>query len=82
MDLQSDPGRIVVREIADEEWPWYWHAFIGDTRVNGGLAHSYFDGHVEGKRAIATCRKKDFYENFYFDQETHAWYRKGELPPE
>lgn len=78
-DYQSEPGRVVCKPLWDEDDNYYWHAFIGDMRVNGGMSPTYADGMIEGKRAIAIWRKKDFYENFMFDVESGKWIAKGSV---
>ena len=79
VDFQKEPGRVVVKPITDE-W-WYWHAYIGDERINGGLVYCYADGMVEGQRAIAIFRKRDWMQNYIFDYEAGKWYKRGEDPP-
>lgn len=76
VDFQTEPGRVNVKPLHDEEDNWYWHAYIGDTRINGGMVHSYADGMMEGQRAIGIWRRKDFHENFMFDVETEKWVKK------
>lgn len=60
------PGRVDVRRIPDEEWPFYWHAFLGDVRVNGGLAKDRKYAIYLGKNAIAAYR-------YQIWVETHVW---------
>ncbi len=82
IDLQSPPGRYVIKPVEGiDGWPFYWHAYIGDVRVNGGLAQEYLEAVREAKRIISLTRRRDFLENHYFDEETGHWYPKGTLPP-
>ncbi len=82
VDLQTAPGRYVIKETEGiDGWPYYWHAYIGDVRVNGGIAQSYDGAAIEAKRVIALSRRRDFLENHYYDDETGRWLRKGTLPP-
>jgi hypothetical protein len=81
VDLQKDPGRYVIKPVEGiENWPYYWHAFIGNERINGGLAQDHLQAVQEAKRSIALWRKRDFLANFFFDVETQKWWRKGEIP--
>lgn len=80
VDYQKEPGRVVVKPLSKDD-EWYWHAYIGDERVNGGMVERYEDGMVEGKRAIAIWRKQDWMKNYIFDHESGKWYRRGEDPP-
>lgn len=75
------PGRVVCEPIGDDEWPWYWHAFVGEARVNGGVCLDYRDGLYRGRAAIERWREADFIATHYYDEETCAWYEKGTLPP-
>jgi len=68
------PGRYVIKD-------GYWHAYIGDQRVNGGICSDYLDGAERATRAIALARNQMLHEQFYWDAETCDWVRKGELPP-
>ena len=79
VDYQKEPGRVVVKPLADDQW--YWHAYIGDVRVNGGMVDQYAEGMSEGQRAIAIFRKQDWMKNYIFDFESGKWYRRGEDPP-
>jgi hypothetical protein len=76
--VEQKPGRVVIKPNA---LGFYWHAFVGDERINGGLCDDYTEAQVEAKRAIAIWRKRDWMDNYYFDAETQKWYRKGTLPP-
>ncbi len=80
-DLRADPGRYDIREIADCEWKFYWHAFVGELRVNGGVCKDYSQGARRAVRAIACARESALREGYYWDVETCAWVKKGELPP-
>ena len=73
----AEPGRVVGKAIDDEDWPFYWHAFIGDRRVNGGLCKSQYEGYSAGREAIDKRRRAIFYETHYWDEETADWYPVG-----
>ena len=79
VDYQKEPGRVVAKQLNDDDW--YWHAYIGDMRVNGGLVHCYADCMAEGQRAISTWRKQDWLKTYIFDYEAGKWYKRGEDPP-
>ncbi len=82
VDFQSAPGRYVIKPVEGiDGWPFYWHAYIGDTRVNGGLAQDYLGAVQESKRVISLTRRRDFLETHYLDEETARWFKKGTLPP-
>jgi hypothetical protein len=75
------PGRYVVNEIEDDEWWGYWHAWVGELRVNGGLCNDYTQGSARARRAIEAHRSSLLWTDYYWDVETREWYRKGTLPP-
>jgi hypothetical protein len=79
-DFRTEPGRYTIRPIEDCEWWGYWDAFIGELRVNGGVCEDYTDGTVRATRAIAVEREQRLKKHYYWDVETWAWVRKGELP--
>lgn len=81
-DLRKVKGRVDVVPLEnDREWRFYWHAFLGDTRVNGGVCHDLTDGHQHARRAIAIARAEMLRKDHYWDEETFRWIRKGEYPP-
>lgn len=80
-DSGPEPGRVVVCPIDDFEWPWYWHAYVGDERINGGVCKAQWLGTVRGRDAIAVWRRRQFIERHYWDVETQEYYMKGTLPP-
>lgn len=73
------PGRYVVKALDSGEF--YWHAYLDDKRVNGGLAVTYVEAVRAAKAAIQSARFSLLIEDYYWDIETHGWVRKGELPP-
>jgi hypothetical protein len=73
------PGRYVVKPLSDDEF--YWHAYLGDSRVNGGIATDYVLAVADARRAIVIARESLLTEFYYWDVETCTWVRKGELPP-
>lgn len=81
-DLRRVPGRYEVKPLDDDrEWHFYWHAFLGDNRINGGVARNYEDGMREATRAIALARHDLLRDEYYWDVEYGDWVRKGDLPP-
>lgn len=78
MDMQTAPGRYVIKPLAsdDPEYAFYWHAYIGDHRINGGVCTDYTAGAIAAKYAIGQYRRKDLYANYIFDFETGKWERK------
>jgi hypothetical protein len=79
IDPRKLPGRYVVKECGDGEF--YWHAYLGDERVNGGISDDYVRAVADAKRAIIQARDQLFIEMHYYDVETQSWVKKGELPP-
>lgn len=80
--VQDEPGRVVIRELeGDPDYTHYWHAFIGELRINGGVCNDYTHGMFAGREAIGRYRRQVFLEAYYWDDETHEWYEKGTLPP-
>lgn len=78
----AQPGHVEVKALWDDcEYAGYWEAFVGDTRVNGGVCTDYTDGMTRGRKAIDAWRKAEFHATHYWDVETGQWYKKGELPP-
>lgn len=76
------PGRYVIIPVDGiDGWPYYWHAYLGDRRINGGLAQDHLMAVQEAKRVIALTRRNEWLQENYFDYETGMWYKKGELPP-
>lgn len=77
----SDPrklvGRYVVQEFGDGEF--YWHAYLGDDRVNGGLCTEHLDGVRAAKNAITIARANLLRDDYFWDMETHSWLPKSEL---
>ena len=82
MNSSEQPGRVVVKPMDDAEYPWYWHAFVGELRVNGGVCNDYTHGTLLARGAIAAYRHQVFLDENYWDQETNEWRPKGELPLE
>ena len=76
---KTDPGHVTITDTDDEEYPYYWHAFIGDTRVNGGICKERSDGFKLGQDAIWTRRRALFYETHFWDEETADWYPNGTI---
>jgi hypothetical protein len=84
MDPRNEfgPGLYVIREVDDDLVAWgYWHAYLGEVRVNGGVCEDYTDGVERSLQAIARAREQMLRERFYWDAETCLWIRKGSLPP-
>lgn len=80
--LRNLPGRYNISSLdGDSEWRYYWHAFLGDDRVNGGVGKNYDDAVDKAKRAISIARYDMLTGDHYFDTETATWVLKGELPP-
>lgn len=77
----AEPGRYDVQEIeGDPEWWGYWHAFVGDVRVNGGVCTNFTDGAKRARRAIEAYRKAAFRRDHYWDVETGQWVKNGQWP--
>lgn len=79
-DPRAVPGRYTIRPIDDCEWRFYWNAFLGDERVNGGVCSDCTDGSRRALRAITEAREALLKDAFYWDVETFTWVPKGELP--
>lgn len=79
--MKADPrklaGRYVITELDDDQY--YWHAFLGDERVNGGLCEDYLDGVGEAKRSIAVARANLMRDAYFWDAETFSWLPKADL---
>lgn len=76
------PGRYVIREFDDPLVAWgYWHAYLDNVRVNGGVCNNYTDGVFNAKMYIARAREQWLREHYYWDDETCTWVKHGELPP-
>jgi hypothetical protein len=82
---EGKPGRV---EVVPCQFGWYWHAYVGDQRVNGGLCEL---GEREAARdarfAISTYRdslifaeRRAFLRDHYWDTETQQWLKHGEVP--
>jgi hypothetical protein len=79
---EAGTGRYRVKELDDELVAWgYWHAYLGDRRVNGGVCDDYTDGVHCAMQAIERAREQWLRDYFYWDHETCQWVKKGELPP-
>ena len=52
------PGHIDVDPVGDEEWPFYWNAWVGNVHVNGGVGLDEGDCIRRAKDAIF------FYRNY------------------
>ena len=82
---EEKPGRI---EVMPCEFGWYWHAYVGDDRVNGGLCEvSSQQANREARWAIASYRareivreRRDYLRTHYWDVETGQWVKHGEVP--
>jgi hypothetical protein len=75
-------GRYVITEDENAyDWWGYWHAYLGENRVNGGVCDDYTEGAERAMRAIAQAREMLVLEKYYWDSETCLWIKKGELPP-
>jgi hypothetical protein len=80
------PGRI---EVVRCDLGWYWHAYVGDKRVNGGLCEvSSQQASYDARWAITCYRsseymnvRQEFMRSHYWDDETEQWIKHGELPP-
>lgn len=71
-------GKYVINDL--EQGGFYWHAYLGEERINGGLCETYTECVHTAKRAIMKARQHILHEEFYWDVETREWVRKGELP--
>lgn len=77
----SDPRKLVGRYVVQplDDGDFYWHAYLGDTRVNGGLCKSRLGGIGAAKGAIVVARANLLRDDYFWDMETHAWLPKSEL---
>lgn len=71
-------GRYDIQPLGDGEW--YWHAYLGDEHVNGGLCTDYTEGVHSAKRAVEAARGERLHREYYWDVETGEWVKKGDLP--
>ena len=82
---ENKTGRIDIVPCA---FGWYWHAFVGDTRVNGGLSEvSSHEASRDARWAIDAYRasstnhaRRAYLKEHYWDEETQQWMKHGELP--
>lgn len=82
-NFQKERGRVDVRRLKfrDPEWGFYWDAYIGDERINGGVCTDLESGYKAGGMAITHARKTAWFEQNLWDVETGKWLDKKTRQP-